>query len=283
MTRNQDQYQQLASQEGNYLGQEIITGEGVALDMPPATAASRLVAGFIDWLIYGISLILTIYALANNSDLFSVAVFRALIIGDVALWIWLVPALVTGLSAGWSLGKLITGTKIVRSDGGVITMRHAIIRATAGIVEIWALQGTLAFVTMAVSRRAQRIGDMLADTYVVRWPRGRSYDLALAMPPTMTQWAQVAQVREIPGGLTLNITNHFKSAAKLTPQARLGEAQMLAAAAERYVSPAPAWGTPPEDFLAALLILRNKVEYERGQATRERHEHALATAQRLPY
>ena len=281
MARNQDQYERLAQQ--GYLGEEIITGEGVALELPPATAASRIVAGAIDWFVYLSCMLVCIWQIVTHSDVFSFASVKAVLIGAVALWVWIVPMLVTGLSHGSSLGKLATRTRVVRSDGGVITMRHAAIRATAGIFEIWVTQGMLAFVVLALSKRGRRIGDMLADTYVVRWPKVRNYEVPISMPDSMLQWAEVARTREIPGGLTLNIITHFKALPKLTPQARAEEARMLAAAAERYVSPAPAWGTPPEDFLAALIVLRNQVENARAVATRERHERALAIAERIPY
>lgn len=280
VTRNNDQYEQL--KKHGYLGEEIITGEGVALELPAATAAARFVSGAIDWCVNALVLVALLFTISFNSDLFSFATLQASITISIAFSIWLLPTLITGLSHGNPLGKLATHTRIVRSDGGVITIRHAMIRATAGIAEIWLTQGALAFLVVIFSKRGQRVGDMLADTYVVRWPKKTNYQLNISMPQSMQAWAETARIRDIPGGLTLNIANHFKASAALTPEARLAEARTLAAAAEQYVTPAPPWGTSPEDFLAATLTLRNHLEFVRTAASRERQERTLAAVNRLP-
>ncbi|MDY5589303.1 MAG: RDD family protein [Arcanobacterium sp.] len=281
MARNLDQFEQLKAH--GYLGEEIVIGEGVALDLPAATAASRILAGAVDWIVLMLGLIATLIMLAQYGPALNPAALRATIIGIIAFWVWLLPALICGITHGSSLGKLITRTRVVRSDGGVITFRHAFIRATVGIFEVYLLQGVPAFLAVVISQRGQRFGDMLADTYVVRWPKKRSFDLTIQMPASMIPWAATVRTREVPGGLLLNITSHFKAIPTLTAQARSEQARVLAAAAEQYVSPAPPWGTPPEDFLAALLVLRNHIEFSRSELSRERQARALAAVNRLPY
>ncbi|MDD7464903.1 MAG: RDD family protein [Actinomycetaceae bacterium] len=283
MARNLDQFEQLKAR--GYLGDEIVIGEGVALDLPAATAASRVLAGAIDWivLILGMAVNVFFFARYASQTMLNAPLTTAALIGIVALWVWLVPALVCGITRGFSLGKIITRTRVVRSDGGVITFRHAFIRATIGIFEVYVFQGVPAFLAVVISDRGQRFGDMLADTYVVRWPKRRSFELDISMPASMQAWASSARTREVPGGLLLNITSHFKAIPTLTPQARSEQARVLAAAAEQYVSPAPPWGTAPEDFLAALLVIRNHVEFSRSQLSRERQARTLTAVNRLPY
>ena len=49
----------------------------------------------------------------------------------------IVPPSSRPLSRGKSLGKLAVGARIVRDDGGATGLRHALIRALAGVVEIY--------------------------------------------------------------------------------------------------------------------------------------------------
>ncbi|MCI6575018.1 MAG: RDD family protein [Actinomycetaceae bacterium] len=283
MVRNLDQFEQLKAR--GYLGEEIVIGEGVALDLPAATAASRALAGAIDWIIFMVGMGISFFFFIRYANAFflSPAVIRVALIGILALWVWLIPALTCGLTRGSSVGKFITRTRVVRADGGIITFRHAFIRATIGIFEVYMLQGVPAFIAIVFSKRGQRFGDMLADTYVVRWPKRRSFELDIPMPDSMQAWARTAHTHDVPGGLLLNIVSHFKAIPTLTDQARQQQARLLAAAAEQYVSPAPPWGTPPEDFLAALLVIRNHVEFTRSQLSRERQRRALTAVNRLPY
>lgn len=71
---------------------------------------------------------------------------------------------------GRSLGKLITGTIVVDSSGRAPGMLKAGLRTVARIVEVNPLLagGLPAGIVLLLSKRRQRLGDMLARTYVVR-------------------------------------------------------------------------------------------------------------------
>ncbi|XCB29535.1 RDD family protein [Arcanobacterium hippocoleae] len=246
MPKNLNHTPQFAAQGA--AADEIVTGEAVVLELPAATAFSRIVSGGIDFLLYILCLIGTLYLARDSFNNYTFAVSQAIIISLLAFYIWILPATVVSLSRGSSLGKLLLRVRIVRLDGGTITARQAFIRAMIGIFEIWITLGFAAVAAIFSSKRAQRIGDMVAGTYVVRWPRRALPEPKLDMPPQLIPWAQSVQTRSIPAGLHLNIVNHFKQAKKLTVPARESQAMILAAAAEKYVSPPAPWSTPPEDF-----------------------------------
>jgi uncharacterized RDD family membrane protein YckC len=112
-----------------------------------------------------------------------VVVFLSLALPDAALgntlyqetiWIWLVaPVIYFPVSEGiWgrSLGKLITGTMVVDAAGRAPGILKAALRTVTRLVEVnpLLLGGLPAGIAVVMSRRRQRLGDMLARTYVVR-------------------------------------------------------------------------------------------------------------------
>lgn len=71
---------------------------------------------------------------------------------------------------GRSLGKLLTGTIVVNADGNPPGVIKAIIRTLARLVEVnpFLLGGLPAGIFVFNTKHCQRLGDMLAGTYVVR-------------------------------------------------------------------------------------------------------------------
>lgn len=268
-------------QAAGMLGDEVVTGEAVALDLPAAGFPSRILGAILDYGIYALALATT-FAILQPDNL-NEPQQRSLSILMVAIFTWLVPAFVTALTRGATLGKLATGTRLVRFDGGAVTFRQCLTRATVGIFEIWLTFGVAAVITTMLSRRGQRLGDIAAGTYAVRWPKNRNWELDLQMPPRLVQWAQTAQVRSMPTGLLLNIKDYLASSALLTAAAARGQEQALAAAAENYVSPPPPWGTPAAEFLTATLIKVHELEFSRRSKQSAQQQRAISAANRLPY
>ena len=112
-----------------------------------------------------------------------ILVFLFLALPDAALgntlyqetiWLWLVAPIiyfpVTEGIWGRSLGKLITGTVVVDNAGRAPGILKAALRTVTRLVEVnpLLLGGLPAGIAVAMSRRRQRLGDMLAGTYVVR-------------------------------------------------------------------------------------------------------------------
>jgi uncharacterized RDD family membrane protein YckC len=88
------------------------------------------------------------------------------LIGLSVLFTFLYFAVVEGLFGG-SLGKMITGARVVTDSGGRIGIPRSIVRWL-----VFAVDGPLSLflcgiITSAVSRGHRRLGDMAANTYVV--------------------------------------------------------------------------------------------------------------------
>ncbi|WP_300047507.1 RDD family protein [Trueperella sp.] len=261
----------------------IITGEGVELELPAATVLSRIVSSLIDYGLLTIAYTALIFSLASTFPDLNGAQVGTLIVSATAIFFWLVPALVTASSNGRSLGKLVTRTRVVRLDGGTITANQAFIRATAGILEVIGTLGLIATVASFVTKNSQRLGDMLAGTYVVRWPSRSAWEPRASMPRELAGWAQIAQTRALPIGLSLNVADFLKGRDRLTAQARQAQARALAAACEKYVAPPPPWGTPAEAFIEALTVIRYDVERRRFAQAAERRQRLGTREAEIPY
>jgi uncharacterized RDD family membrane protein YckC len=235
---------------------DLVTGEAVALDLPPASIGLRIASGLLDvlatiGLVVVLVIVLSVATASTDAALAAVAGVVTIVLAFVAL-----PAGLETLTGGRTLGKLACGLRTVRDDGGPVSFHHAFVRALVGVVEIYLLQGVPAFFAVLLSRRGKRLGDHAAGTYVVR---DRS-SLRLPPPPPMpwqlAAWADAADITALPPGLALAVRQFLGRAAELDPRSRTEVGARLATAVAAHVAPPPPPGTPAEPFLAAVVAAR---------------------------
>jgi uncharacterized RDD family membrane protein YckC len=242
---------------------DLVTGEGVALDLPPASLGLRLASGLIDLVVavvlFVVSLLLLLVATLNASQ----ALVDAAAIVAVIVTFVLFPTLLETLTRGRSLGKLALGLRTVRDDAGPITFHHALVRALATLLEVYATSGALAFFSMLVSKRGKRLGDFLAGTYVIRDRVALRLPPPPQMPPQLAQWARGADLASLPTGLALAVRQYLARLPSLDPHSRQRVGEDLLAAMREYVAPAPPAGTPPELILSAVVAERRERDLAR--------------------
>ena len=256
-----------------YASEDIVTGEGVAVELPVASTLSRAASGLIDVAVELAVLLLAVVAVGPLVSDQSEAVGTALGLVASVLVLVALPATVETLSRGRTLGKLALGLRTVRDDGGPILARHAIARALVGFVEIWLLSGIPAVVSSVVSSRSKRLGDIAAGTYVVSQRSRLRLQQPPQMPAPLAAWAASADVATLPSGLTVAVRQFLTRSASLQPHSREPLARELAAEVLRYVAPAPPDGFHPEWVLAAVVAERRRRDGERlarEQALRSR-------------
>ena len=260
----------------------IVTGEAVALEVRAASVLSRVLAAALDIVLYatiaiGVSMLVS--AVPPSDD----AALGAIVVATIAALMVVIPTTVETLTRGRSLGKLAAGLAIVRDDGGPVRFRQAFTRALVGIGELWLTAGGIALVVAILHPRGKRLGDIAAGTYCVRVRAPDQVGPPLAMPPKLRRWAGTADVRPLPDGVALTARRFIARAATLNPRSRQELGRALAARVEPLVSPPPPWGTPPERFLAAVLVLRRDREYAIGVTQRDRVEAETDRVRRLPF
>jgi uncharacterized RDD family membrane protein YckC len=235
---------------------DLVTGEAVALDLPPASVAARIGSGLLDVVALaavgsGVVFLALVASIGADAALQHVALVCSLIA------VFLVyPTTVETLSRGKSLGKLALGLRVVRDDGGTITAQQAFVRALVAIPEIYALSGGPAFFSCLVSSRGKRLGDYAAGTYVVRDRVRLALPPPPQMPPALARWAATADLRSPPVGLALAVRQYLARLPTLDTASRERIGGLLATQLSAYVAPPPPTGTPPWDFLAAAAAAR---------------------------
>ncbi|WP_182111730.1 RDD family protein [Actinotalea sp. JY-7876] len=262
---------------------EIVIGEGVVLDARPASFATRMLGALIDVATLGFLGFLLLVAGGAAGRGLDEAAFAALLITLVVMVLVVIPATVETLTRGRSLGKLAMGIRIVRDDGGPIRVRHAVIRALTGVLEIWFSAGGVALIASLVHPQGKRLGDMLAGTYAVRVRGGQRPLPPLVMPHELAGWARNADIRRLPDGLALSARQFLGRADRLHIASRVRLGNQLAGEMERYVAPGPPLGTHPERFIAAVLAERRDREFAHASAAARTAAAEAVLLHRLPH
>lgn len=252
---------------------DFVTGEAVALDLPPASIGSRILSGFLDYLIVWV----VTFTLVSAGTALSQQLDDALIAATVLvcfLVAWLVyPVTIETLTRGRSLGKMAAGLRTVRDDAGPITFRHAFTRGLLGVVEVYLFWGIPAVIASILSSKGKRLGDMLAGTYVVRDRVTAQLPPPVPMPPQLAGWAMNADITQLPDDLAMAVRTFLPAAPTMTPRSRDEMGRKLLAEMTLYVSPPPPPGNHPEYVLAAILADRRRrdtVRLARDTALRQR-------------
>jgi len=235
---------------------DLVTGEAVALDLPPASLGSRIASGIVDVtitfaLLVALVLGLVVAALQTDEALIQVAMLAAVIVSLLAY-----PTTIETLTRGRSVGKLCFGLRTVRDDAGPVSFHHSFVRALVGVVEIYVFLGSPAFFAALLSPRSKRLGDYAAGTYVVRERVRLQLPPPVRMPPHLAHWAAHADLASLPTGLALAVRQYLGRLPQLDPVSRAEVGGRLADAVSAHVAPAPPPGTTPEAFLAAVVAAR---------------------------
>ena len=265
------------------MSEGILTGEGVLLDARPASFATRLLAALLDLVVIAAVIITIVTLLVIFGPELSESALRALLVVAIATVVVVLPTTVETLTRGRSLGKLTTGIRIVRDDGGPVRFRHSLVRALVGIGELWLTLGSVALITSMLNDKGKRVGDIVAGTYAVR-VRGAQRTLTpITMPYQLAGWAHNADMRRLPDGLALASRQFLGRAGTLHPASRARLGTELAAQAQRHVAPPPPAGTHPETFLAAVLAERRDREYASASRAAAKATTEAALVHRLPH
>ncbi|MDJ0349884.1 RDD family protein [Cryobacterium sp. PH29-G1] len=261
---------------------ELVTGEAVALDVRPASIILRAAGSIIDTLAYvALYLLLLLAYFLSVADSADPALTQAFSIVALVFALLIVPVLVETLAHGRSLGKLAVGARIVRDDGGAISLRHAFIRALTGLLEIIMTLGGLAAITALLNGRSKRLGDLLAGTYSQHERVPRNREIPRPLPEALRPWSQTVDIARLPDRLARRVAQYLRQSSHLTPQTRQRLAESLAAEVTPYVSPLP--DAPAEFFLVAVAAVRREREYTALLLERERLARLAPVLTGLPH
>jgi uncharacterized RDD family membrane protein YckC len=244
-----------------YSDDVLLIGEAVALDVRPAGFVLRAGGGAIDFVISVailIVLLLGLGALAQGG-IIDEALTATLSVSALVLCFVVVPTTLEVVLKGRSVGKLAVGARIVRDDGGAISIRHSVIRGLVGVLEIYMTLGSIAIVTALLNGRSKRLGDLIAGTYSQHERVPVPVSHARGVPVMLQAWAEVADVARMPDRLGNRIAQFLVQAPRMSPATRERLAVELAAEVTPFVSPIPQ--VHPALFLSGVAAVRRDREY----------------------
>ena len=139
---------------------KIDTSQNIDIEQPIASIGERIAATLYDSLfIFGYAIvIISIYGGSQSKSLLAVLSV------PIALYSIISELVMNGQS--W--GKKIMKIKVVKTDGTPTTFSSYFLRWILRLVEIVLMIGSLATIIIILNRKGQRLGDIAANTSVIR-------------------------------------------------------------------------------------------------------------------
>lgn len=142
---------------------DINTSQNVVINYAVASVGDRMIACFIDTLIKIGYFLLVIYAVSE-------------VYPNAGWWVYIVlmlPALLFSFlfelfMQGQTPGKRMRKIKVVKIDGGQPGIGAYLIRWLFRIIDVNLFNGIVAIITIILNKKGQRLGDILAQTTVIK-------------------------------------------------------------------------------------------------------------------
>jgi uncharacterized RDD family membrane protein YckC len=234
----------------------IATPEGVTLELVLAGLGSRCVARLLDSLVQA-TLVLgwaLLLAASGGSSLVAAAgyvgIFATLFVYDIAFEV---------LGSGRTPGKRWAGLRVVQDGGEPIGWGASAVRNVVRLIDLLPGVYLVGSLTVLLSSRSQRVGDLIAGTVVVRERRGRpaTLDDVQAPAPGFLPRSDLAawQVSLVTTDEVALVRQFLQRRAALEPGARQRLAEDLASRLVPRVAGVPG-GLSAEAFLEGLLAAK---------------------------
>lgn len=234
----------------------IITPEAVVLEFRPGGVASRTLSACLDGLAIALTITALYFALAVTiGGIEGVGAAVLAIVGSLVVVLGWFCAFET-LWRGRTPGKAALGLRVVGTDGTPVRFQQAFLRAVLGIVDFFLVPvGVVAVVSVLVSPRNQRLGDMAAATLVVRERSAVELTRAPAWFPPPAGYEAYAASLDV-GALDERgygvVRAYLLRWPQLTPAARDHLAVRLANPIAMRMDHAPPRHVPPHVFLVCV-------------------------------
>lgn len=236
----------------------VVTPEAVVLDFETAGVASRLLAALIDLAVQTLLLVALILVAATSSAFTGGGAVAAAVYLSIFLIVFGYPAALETWWRGRTLGKAALGLRVVTANGLPVRFRHAAIRSMMGLLDKWLAGGGIGLLAVLLTRRNQRLGDLVAGTIVLRERHSSRAPgpVAFHPPAGMDAYCATLDVSRLTQHDYVTVRSFLLRAHTLPPGPRASLARDLAAAIHgRLGVPVPP-GLAPEVWLACVLAAR---------------------------
>jgi uncharacterized RDD family membrane protein YckC len=160
-------------------GERVVTPEAVAVDLDVAGLGSRMIAALIDGAIQ-VGLTILVALLISGLEVQGAALAILWIVTSFIVF-WGYFFIFEGLWQGRTPGKRTQRLRVVRTDGHPMSGAQMFVRNLLRIVDFLPAYYAAGAVSIVLTRRSQRIGDLAAGTLVIR-ERKPTVPVALPVP-----------------------------------------------------------------------------------------------------
>ena len=147
---------------------EIKTSQNVTIEYELASLWDRLLAFLIDFVIVFLFCYLVLSVFGSSLDMDSFLLARALYVFVPLFTFILYHFISEALASGQTWGKKVLKIKVLRLDSSSSGLSDYLLRSTFYLVDFLFSAGILAALLISTSKRNQRLGDMAANTAVVK-------------------------------------------------------------------------------------------------------------------
>lgn len=156
---------------------DIITSHNVAIDYEAASVMQRGVASLLDLLVigtYGIIIFFVAISVGvDGFDFSGVVIFFSIL----SLPIYFYSVLFEYLLNGQTIGKLAMGIRVVKLTGENAKLSDYAMRWAFRIIDFWISAGAIAAIFITSTEKGQRLGDILAQTSIVKNKPEQAYTI----------------------------------------------------------------------------------------------------------
>jgi uncharacterized RDD family membrane protein YckC len=229
----------------------IATPEGIELEYALAGYGSRFTAELIDLLLRLIVLAAITAGLAALGGgpltlaTFILALFLAMFVYDVVFEVW---------AAGRTPGKRWNGLRVVMSGGQPVSLGPSAVRNLLRLIDEWLTLSIAGMVSILVTHRNQRLGDLAAGTIVVRERRAK---VAQLQPSERQKTADAIDVTAVTATELAAVRDFLARRDSLSREARPRVARALADRLVDKVGGLPPGGYSPELLLETIAAAKD--------------------------
>ncbi|UII26151.1 RDD family protein [Fulvivirga maritima] len=144
---------------------EINTTQNVSIEFEIASLRERIIGFVIDFLVIVVSDLIIMFGVAMLTNGVGMQYIYYLALAPVFLFY---SILMEVLNNGQSLGKKAMDLKVVKINGGEPRSSDYILRWVFRMIDIYFSLGALASIFVSSSNKGQRLGDMAAETTVIK-------------------------------------------------------------------------------------------------------------------
>jgi len=146
----------------------ITTSQNIDIDYEVAGLGERILGWLIDIVIFGLIFFLGMVGVGLIAAVNDSGIGVIILIGIYASLFVFYDLICEIFMNGQSIGKRIMKIKVISLDGGQPTVSQYFLRWLFRIVDISLDGGVCALISIAVSEKQQRVGDMVAGTTLIR-------------------------------------------------------------------------------------------------------------------